>query len=161
MCPVLCISKEISGGTKVPSLQEGFLAVECSVRVVALPGNTWRCGKLGKVSGRFVLNLFKQKGTFSPIKHLVKWGMLRCVKSSHVLIVVLFDLKAEQLWYNTNMYLLQSEELQRSALDSSCSAFYCHMFHVQPVSGVFKTSLIWIFSHTSCVRGRCQIQRSI
>jgi len=32
------------------------------------------------------------------------------MKNSHALIVVLFDLKAEQLWYNTNMYLLQSVE---------------------------------------------------
>lgn len=45
---MLCISKEVSGGTEVPSLQEGFLASDCSVRAVPLPRNTWRCGKLGK-----------------------------------------------------------------------------------------------------------------
>lgn len=48
MYPVLCISKEVSGGTKVPSLQEGFPASDCSVRAVALPGNR-RWASLAKI----------------------------------------------------------------------------------------------------------------
>lgn len=140
---MLCISKEVSGGTEVPSLQEGFLASDCSVRAVPLPRNTWRCGKLGKFWGRFALNPFKKRGNISHIKHSVKWGMLRCMKNSHALIVVLFDLKAEQLWYNTNMYLLQSVELQHSTLDAKCS-------------GV----LLPYVSCTACIRGIQKLDQS-
>ena len=38
-----------------------------------------------------------------------------------MLIVVLFNLKDEQLYYNTNTYLLQSVELQGSTLDAKHS----------------------------------------
>lgn len=65
------------------------------------------------------------------------------MKNSHALIVVLFDLKAEQLWYNTNMYLLQSVELQHSTLDAKCS-------------GV----LLPYVSCTACIRGIQKLDQS-
>lgn len=64
------------------------------------------------------------------------------MKNSHALIVVLFDLKAEQLWYNTNMYLLQSVELQHPTLDAKCSGVLLPRVSCTACVGVLKMSSV-------------------
>lgn len=79
------------------------------------------------------------------------WGMLRCMENSHVLIVVLFNLKDEQLYYNINTYLLQSVELQGSTLDAKHSGVLLPCVSCTAWVWDTENELKLKFCHTHCV----------